>query len=139
MEKWEENELKKEYLKSYLAAKKREKRILEQIQQLRADKMFPSMVYDDMPHGNNHSDLSDYAVMLDEQIRELKEERLERAKVYRGIERRIREMQDETEKDVLRLRYLWGMKWEEVAVDLKYSWKQIHRIHSSALSNFKMT
>ena len=135
----EENEQKKEYLKSYRRAIKREQDILDEIQRLRLDKMFPSVVNDGMPHGSRHSDLSDYAAILDEQIDLLKEERLEKVRCYQKIERQISQMENEDEQEVLRLRYILGMKWEEVAVKMGYSWKQIHRIHSSALKNFKMT
>ena len=135
----EENEQKKEYLKSYRRAIKREQDILDEIQRLRLDKMFPSVVNDGMPHGSNHSDLSDYAAILDEQIELLKEERLERVRCYQKIEGQIRQMENEDEQEVLRLRYILGMKWEEVTVKMGYSWKQTHRIHSSALQNFKMT
>lgn len=135
----EENEQKKEYLKSYRRAIKREQDILDEIQRLRLDKMFPSVVNDGMPHGSSHSDLSDYVAILDEQIDLLKEERLERVRCYQKIERQIRQMENEDEQEVLRLRYILGMKWEEVAVKMGYSWKQTHRIHSSALKNFKMT
>lgn len=135
----EENEQKKEYLKSYRRAIKREQDILDEIQRLRLDKMFPSVVNDGMPHGSGYSDLSDYAAILDEQIELLKEERLEKVRCYQKIERQIRQMENEDEQEVLRLRYILGMKWEEVAVKMGYSWKQTHRIHSSALQNFKMT
>ena len=135
----EENEQKKEYLKSYRRAIKREQDILDEIQRLRLDKMFPSVVNDGMPHGSRHSDLSDYAAILDEQIDLLKEERLEKVRCYQKIERQISQMENEDEQEVLRLRYILGMKWEEVAVKMGYRWKQTHRIHSSALKNFKMT
>lgn len=135
----EENEQKKEYLKSYRRAIKREQDILDEIQRLRLDKMFPSVVNDGMPHGSSHSDLSDYAAILDEQIDLLKEERLEKVRCYQKIERQISQMENEDEQEVLRLRYILGLKWEEVAVKMDYSWKQTHRIHSSALQNFKMT
>lgn len=135
----EENEQKKEYLKSYRRAIKREQDILDEIQRLRLDKMFPSVVNDGMPHGSSHSDLSDYAAILDEQIDLLKEERLEKVRCYQKIERQISQMENEDEQEVLRLRYILGMKWEEVTVKMGYSWKQTHRIHSSALKNFKMT
>ena len=134
----EENEQKKEYLKSYRRAIKREQDILDEIQRLRLDKMFPSVVNDGMPHGSSHSDLSDYAAILDEQIELLKEERLEKARCYQKIERQIRQMENEDEQEVLRLRYILGMKWEEVAVKMDYSWRQIHRIHSAALLNHKI-
>ena len=135
----EENEQKKEYLKSYRRAIKREQDILDEIQRLRLDKMFPSVVNDGMPHGSSYSDLSDYAAILNEQIDLLKEERLEKVRCYQKIERQISQMENEDEQEVLRLRYILGMKWEEVAVKMDYSWRQIHRIHSSALKNFKMT
>lgn len=134
-----ENEQKKEYLKSYRRAIKREQDILDEIQRLRLDKMFPSVVNDGMPHDSSHSDLSDYAAILNEQIDLLKEERLEKVRCYQKIERQISQMENEDEQEVLRLRYILGMKWEEVAVKMDYSWKQTHRIHSSALQNFKMT
>ena len=135
----EENEQKKEYLKSYRRAIKREQDILDEIQRLRLDKMFPSVINDGMPHGSSHSDLSDYAAILDEQIELLKEERLEKVRCYQKIERQIHQMENEDEQEVLRLRYILGLKWEEVAVKMDYSWKQTHRIHSSALKSFKMT
>ena len=134
-----ENEEKKEYLKSYRRAVKREKDILDEIQRLRSDKMFPSVVNDGMPKGSSQSDLSDYIAILDEQIELLKAERLEKAICYQKIERQIRQIKNEDEQEVLRLRYIIGLKWEEVALNMSYSWKHIHRIHSSALCNFKMT
>lgn len=134
-----ENEEKKEYLRSYRRAVKREKDILDEIQRLRSDKMLPSIANDGMPKGNSQSDLSDYIAILEEQIELLKAERLEKARCYQKIERQISQMKNEDEQEVLRLRYITGLKWEEVAVRMSYSWKHIHRIHSSALCNFKMT
>lgn len=80
-----------------------------------------------------------YIAILDEQIELLKVERLEKARCYQKIEKQIRQMENEDEQEVLRLRYITGLKWEEVAARMSYSWKHIHRIHSSALCNFKMT
>lgn len=134
----EENERKKEYLKSYRRAVKREQDILDEIQRLRLDKMFPSVVNDGMPHGSSHSDLSDYVAILNEQIDLLKEERLEKAKCYKQIEDKIRQMENEDEREVLRLRYIKGMKWEEAALKMNYSWKWVHKIHGRALQNFEI-
>ena len=98
----EENEKKKEYLKSYQRAVKRERDILEEIKRLRADKMFPSVVNDGMPKGSSQSDLSDYIAILDEQIELLKKERLKKVQQYRKIENQIRKMHSEDERKVLR-------------------------------------
>lgn len=35
---------------------------------------------------------------------------------------------------ILHKRYLCYQKWEQIAADLNYSWKQIHRLHGQALS-----
>lgn len=134
-----ENDKKKEFLRRYRECERREQEILEEIQRLRMDQMFPSMVNDGMPKGSQQSDLSDYMVLLDEQIDRLKQERLEKARTREQIDLAIRQMENPDEQRVLRLRYLWGLKWEEVAVKMSYSWKQIHRLHSSALDNFEMT
>ena len=96
----EENEQKKEYLKSYRRAIKREQDILDEIQRLRLDKMFPSVANDGMPHGSSYSDLSDYAAILNEQIDLLKEDRLEKVRCYQKIEKQISQMENEDEKEV---------------------------------------
>ena len=134
----EENEKKKEYLKSYRRAVRREKEIEDEIRQLRLDKMFPSVVNDGMPKGTNQSDLSGYAALLDEQISELIQERYKRAKLRADIENSIRDMENENEQQVLRLRYIKGMKWEDIRAEIDYSWQHVHRIHSNALKNFIM-
>ncbi len=134
----EMNEQKKEYLKSYLRARRREEDILEEIQRMRMDKMLPSVVNDGMPHGSRQTDLSDYAAALDEMIEDLKQERLKRVQRQQEIERRIRQMKDEDEQRVLRLRYIKGLKWEEVAVEMGCSWRKTHNIHSYALKNINI-
>ena len=42
-----------------------------------------------------------------------------------------------TERTIIRLYYIAGMKWEEVCVAIGYSWKQVHRIHGRALDMLK--
>lgn len=133
------NEQKKEYLRSYRAAVKREERILEDIQELRASKAFPAAIsYGGMPKGSNQSDLSDYIEALDRMIESLKAERLEKIRRREKIEKAIKDMQDDNEREVLRLRYIDGKKWEEICIEMGYSWRQIHYIHSRALYNLKI-
>lgn len=65
------NDLKKAYLQSYIPSINAAKRIEEEIEQLRLDKMMPSVIMDDMPHAHNKTDLSDYMAKLDELINKL--------------------------------------------------------------------
>lgn len=126
-------------MKRYHAAVLAEKEIQEEIDQLRMDKMFPGMIQDGMPHGSSCVDLSAYAVQLEELMDNLKAQMEQRIRLRKEITQKIEEMPDETEKTVLRLRYIRWLKWEQIAGRMGYSWKQIHRIHGKALADFKMT
>ena len=136
-EQWEENQKKKEYLSEYLKAKRKEQRILDQIQQLRMDKMFPGIQYSDMPGGSNMSDLSDFMVKMEELMDELKQDRLEAVNEYTKIYRDIRLVEDEREQEVLTYRYLEGMDWDNVCGMMEKKWSRVHEIHARALKNFK--
>ena len=134
----EETEKKKEYLKRYHVAELAEKEIQEEIDDLRMNKMFPALLQDGMPHGSSCMDLSEYAAQLDELLTELKDQMEQRIRIRREITQRIEAMQDETEKTVLRLRYIHWLQWEQIAERMGYGWTQVHRIHGRALTNFKM-
>ena len=138
METWEENELKKEYLNGYKYAKMRERRIQEQIQQLRLDTMFPRLRGDGMPRGSNQSDLSDYMERHDELMEELKKEELDAVTQYTNIHRAIKRMKDEEEKEILERKYLMRQSWETIAGELGISRRTAIRIHGNALINFKI-
>lgn len=138
MQEMTENEKKKEFLRKYRRAVRREQEILDEIQKLRADKMFPSVCNDGMPRGSSQTDLSDYIAEIDAAIEDLKEERLEKIKIYRGIEMRIRRMKNEDEQEVLRLKYIKGMNLETVAEKMDYSYRTILDIHGKALKNFEI-
>lgn len=134
-----ENEKKKLFLKSYLRDKQAVIRIEEQLAELRASKISPSLISDGMPHGTSLSDLSDYAVKVDELERELIQKRYDRICSFQKVQAAIEAVEDEAEKDLLTYRYLRGMKWEEIAVKMGYTWRHTIRVHGQALENFKMS
>ena len=134
-----ENEEKKKYLKSYRGAVIAETQIKEEIDQLRMDKMFPGLIQDGMPHGSGGSDLSAYAAKLDELLNDLKDQMDKRIQLRREIIKKIEDMDNETEKAVLRYRYVHMLKWEEIAVKMNYTFRHVVRIHGEALKKFKMS
>ena len=138
MEKSAINEKKKEYLRGYQRAREREKRIEDEIQRLREDKMFPSLLIDDMPHGTDKKDLSDYAAKLDAHIRDLSDELDNKAKIYADITKRLKRLNNSTEQDVLMLKYIAGMSWQEIAEEMGYSLQHTYRLHGRALNNFEI-
>lgn len=113
--------------------------IEEELQELKMSKIYPPVVNDGMPKGSGGGDLSGYAARVDQMERKLLKARYQKVQRMKEITDRIGALKNEDEKSVLIYRYIRKMKWEEIAVKMVFSWKQIHRIHSKALENFKMT
>ena len=130
-------EEKKEYLKSYRKIGRELRSLSEEINQLRLSQIMPGIVSDGLPKSSGGSDLSGYAARLDELERKLREKAAELYKRQTEIETNISAMEDTNERTVLRNYYLCGMPWERVAVEMGYSWRQIHRIHGEALIHFE--
>ena len=42
-----------------------------------------------------------------------------------------------TERELMRLRYIDGADWTEVAATIHYEWTQTHRIHAKALAKLR--
>ena len=135
----EENEEKKRYLKGYIYCKRREVQLAQQINELRNQKMFPSVNSDGMPQGNAHSDLSGYVARLDALVSQLEHERELAVKQYKEIHDQIHKMQDGAEKEVLERRYLMGETWEKIAVSMNYNYRWVLRLHGRALKNFHIS
>lgn len=53
------------------------------------------------------------------------------------IESKISKL-DEMEKKIIRLRYYQGLKWEEICVEMNYSWSQTHDYHSKILKKLRI-
>ena len=41
------------------------------------------------------------------------------------------------DRTLVRLYYIQGKTWEEVCVEMAYSWRQVHRIHAAVLMKLK--
>lgn len=132
------NEEKKQYLRRYQAAKKREKRIQEEIEELRSSKTSPVGLRDGMPHGSGTSDLSGYAARLDALVRELEAEKEMQMVTYREIRQQIRMVSDATEQEILSRRYLLGQRWEKISVEMNYDYRYVLKLHGKALLHFEV-
>ena len=67
--------------------------------------------------------------LYQDQLQELVEGQLK-------IERAIESL-NPTERELLRLRYIDGADWTEVAATINYEWAQTHRVHARALAKIK--
>lgn len=133
-----ENEIKKEYLLGFQKISRQLARLENELAEIRLNKYCPSCISDGMPHASGCSDLSSYMAKVDELEKKILKKKYNRLQKQQEIRNRIEKMEDENEKDVLTYRYLRGMKWEDIAVKMGYSWRRIHYIHSKALENFRI-
>lgn len=86
-----------------------------------------------MPKASGEPDKIPFLVSRIIEVQKEINEVLERA--YRkvaDIEKAI-EVLPSRERYLIRARYVELKTWEQIAVDMNYSWKQVHRIHSAAL------
>ncbi|WP_302381996.1 hypothetical protein [Anaerotignum lactatifermentans] len=132
------NEEKKQYLRRYQAAKKRAKRIQEEIDALRSSETSPVGLGDGLPHGSGTSDLSGYAARWDELVRELEAEKEMQMVTYREIRQQISMVPDPTEQEILSRRYLLEQSWEKIAVEMNYDYRYVLKLHGKALLHFEV-
>ena len=132
-----ENDKKKEYLKSYKNLCAKLKSLENQLQSLRElEKSAKIQKLSDMPKGTKQMDLSDYIVKIEEVYTKIVRLRAECLERRLEIESRIAEMGNGIEADILRKRYIEFKPWEQICIEIGYSWMQTHRLHSRALADF---
>ena len=128
----------KEILMRYQWARREAKDIEVRMAELRLKYACPSAIkYSDMPtaHNANH-DLSDYAAKLDK----LEQMLINKYSQCMGIEvdiyMRIDKMEKQSERELLRYRYIDNMTWEQIASRMDYDVRHIYRLHGCALQHF---
>lgn len=140
MTKREQNEKKKEYLNRYRQAVRKYNSLQEQEKQLRSQMDGPKAIeYTDMPKAHKQTDLSDYIVRLERILTRIANEKNEMQKIQLEIEEKIIDVMDGEQSRILYLRYIQFMKWEDICVEMGYSWRQVHNIHSKALNDLKIS
>lgn len=129
------NEEKKKYLNGYRNVCLKIVDLKEQLESLRlAEQQAKGQQLSDMPKGGHRQqDLSDVIIRIETLKDKIDKEIIKSMNRRIEIENTILGVEDAKEKTLLRLRYLEMLKWEEICVRMKYSWKQIHRLHAKAL------
>ncbi len=135
----QEYQSKKEYLMNYKKACKKIESLKEQLDSLReVEQSIRSQQLSDMPKGGNrHQDLSDLMVKLEDLQTQIADAITESCRIKLEIEEALWKLEDAEESRVLRFRYIYFAKWEEISKTMSYSRKQIQRIHQKAILNLK--
>lgn len=130
----------KEYLQRYRNAYREAKDTEVRMAQIRLKYSAPSAIeYSDMPKAHNSEhDLSDYIVKMDALTDHLISKYTRCMAIEADILERLDRMQTQSEREVLRLRYIDGYKWEAIADRMDTVVRNIYFIHGRALRNFPL-
>ena len=125
----------KEYLRQYEYAVKRIRRLEEEYEAelLLIDAVRSVSDNDGMPHGSGISTpTEDKAIRLADKALRLVDARREAIAIRQEVFDLVDSIKG-TEGEVLYHRYILLKSWEQVCVDINYSWMQTHRYHHKAL------
>ena len=124
----------KEYLQQYRAADRAINAKLDYIHHLRQIQMKVTqvMVPDKIQTagGNRVADITAKIVDLE---REVDQEIDQLQELKKKVEAAIEQVPDARAREILRLRYINGKRWEEIAVELNFNYRWVLRLHSEAL------
>lgn len=128
--------MKKEELKNYIETKREIEIIKDKIEYLEEKKTsIKSMIIDDMPKGSNTENdrLGELLGEIEELLNIYNEKQIRLIRQQIKIEEAISKLDDAIDRNIMRLRYFEGMKWERICVEVNYRWAQVHRHHKKIL------
>ena len=125
----------KDDLKEYTSIKRELKQIQFKLKELEERKTsIKSMVISDMnvQTSHNNNSIEDLLIKIEECIEEYNKKEIELYNKQLEIEKCINSLEP-TERIIERSRYIEGKTFEQISVDLNYSWRHTIRIHGKIL------
>ena len=130
---------KKEFLSRYLEILAEEKDIREELAYWESKAQKVTASWSAVPSGGKGSDKVQTGAIKVAELRESLMDKINQLAAVRiEIERAIGTVQDDTQRRLLRLRYIKGMTLQQIAVEMHYSWRHICNIHGYALVSCKI-
>ena len=130
---------KKQFLQQYHTAEQEEQRLSSEITRWKMRALETDEYYRTLSSTENSSqELADALHQINDMTRQLILQRSKLAALRQSVGAAIDEIQDATLQELLRLRYIDGMTWERISEHMNYSYMQISRLHSKALSQLNM-
>ena len=125
----------KDDLKEYTSIKKELEQIQFKLKELEERKTsIKSMIISDMnvQTSHNNNSIEDLLIKIEECIEEYNKKEIKLYNKQLEIENCINSLEP-TERIIARSRYIEGKTFEQIAVDLNYSWRHTIRIHGKIL------
>lgn len=117
---------------------KRIDRKQEEIDRLRAKLTKATATLSDMPRGGSGGDWTDADIKVLEMEDAIHAEIIELCRVKREVFEVIDTVEDDKYRTLLELRYRNYLTFEQIAVEMSYSWRQVMRMHKEALAAVKV-
>jgi len=135
------NKDKIKYLKRYINLDREIERKLEEVSRLRSKLTRITQVLTAEPRGGGsiYGKTEEIIAKIVDLEKEIDADVDRLVAIRDGIKTMIEAVEDDRERLLLQYRYLDGWTFEKIAVEMNYSWRQIHRLHSKALTNLKMS
>lgn len=124
------------YLRQYIPALKYAEQCARQLDSLR-HVWIRSPRLDGMPRGNMESGLDRTVAMIDQAERRLDRAREKALRILLGIEDILETVEDFEEATLLRKRYIDGLTWQQIAIEMHWSESSVRRMHGRALEELR--
>lgn len=129
----------KAYLWQAYKLDKRLQREKRKLDKLRSSVEYRSPSFEGNGSGCGGADkLGDAVTRIIERSERVDELAAEYAKKYEEVEKCIRAIEDDALEEVLELRYLQYMKWEEIANAMHYTERRVLQLHGLALHKISL-
>ena len=135
------NQGKIKYLKRYVLLDREIDRKLKEVARLRSKLTRVTEVYSTEPRGGGsiYGKTEEILAKIVDLENEIDADIDRLISIRDNIKAVIEAVEDDRERLLLQYRYLDGKTFEWIAVEMNYCWRQIHRLHSQALTNLKMS
>ena len=121
-------------LGEYVPLEKERKQLLDELAKLEAKRHAPGTSnWDAMPRGSGAGDAMSGGLIQKENIVDRYNRKVQEMEAVQAEIEDMIEGLSCTERKLMRHRYIEGLTWEKVCVEMNYSWRQTHNIHAAAL------
>ena len=126
----------KTLLKSYIPALKYAEKCFRELDIAR-ESTIRSPRMDGMPRTGSVSGLELQVAMIERIRRKAEKERDRVLKMLDQIEDMIESLEDPEQKTVIKLRYVYGYTWSEIAISTEMAERTVYYVHGKALANLR--
>lgn len=127
------NAEKKAVLARYRGSERRIARLIDEKKRWKEKAIAISPVYSDMPKAGGEDKIQGAVCRIVELEQEIDMEIDAQVDLRRRIETAVDDIEDERLRDIIRYRYIDGLTWERIAVEMELTYQWVCKLHVDAL------